>query len=583
VTGPVFSVVGYDGAATTESAEPAGDGDNTIWYLWTAPANLNVTLSTAASSAGTILSAYQVGGSGAPAYNAFIPIASNGSGGYSATVSFPVTANTTYAFAVGTYATAPGNGSVILSMASVPLGLAGPVFRSPPPVGGTPANDDFANAQVIRDADFYVMTYNASATTEAGEHPATGLHTVWYSWTPQASGVTIIHTVFATYAHQLSVFTGTGIATAVQIVPTQYGNAGSSGVLDSAGFMAAAHTTYHIAVGCQYSDLANAQLIMGLTGPGKNVFTNAGRFAGFLDPGQDSFIKMLIGSGGSVTGEAVIDGQVMKLGGAFNISGDYSKTISGTIFQFYLDPTGLSTTMTGSVTTGSATYPVSLDLTAYGGAVPPPPPRRYTVLIAPDPNAGPAGYGAGTLSVLTQGGVTFAGRLADGTSFSTGGWIANSGTWDLFLPLYSNTGRLTGQVSFHPVQGVSDFSANITWVKPTSPKGGPGFIAASTMAGSLYTAQRPALSPAGPETASFSAGGLASAAEYPGLLQVGGAAKGNGITLDFNKSTGVITGSFLPPGATKKINLYGVAFQDQDMAAGYFLGPDAPGCFLLED
>ncbi len=137
LSGTQFSVVGYNGSATTEAGEPASDGNDTIWYLWTAPSNLTVTLSTAASTSGSILSAYQVSGTGVPGYNQFNYVTSNG-GGFSAAISFPAAANTTYAIAVGAYNASTSNGSVILTMNGAPLGLTGPVFRAPPPTGVTP-------------------------------------------------------------------------------------------------------------------------------------------------------------------------------------------------------------------------------------------------------------------------------------------------------------------------------------------------------------------------------------------------------------------------------------------------------------
>jgi hypothetical protein len=579
VSGTQFSVVGYNGSATTEAGEPAGDGSDTIWYLWTAPSNLSVTLSTAASSSGSILSAYQVSGTGTPGFGQFNAITSNG-GGFSAAISFPAAANTTYAIAVGAYNASTSNGAVILTMSGAPLGLAGPVFRAPPPTGVTPANDNFANALALRDAQYYAVAYNASATIEAGEPAVTGYHTLWYDWTPPATGPATIETVRADYSHELSVFTGSTLTGLTQIGITEYGQPGSSGTLVSISFLANAHTPYHIALGTVTANPVSGALILRAIAPGHNTFPNAGRFAGFLDGGQDVFIELTISSSGAVSGKAIIGGKVFKLAGSLDISGNFSKTVSGVKFQLHLDPTGVSSTLTGTVTAPSGTYAVSLPVTAYGGSGPPPPPsRRFTVLIPPDPNAGPSGYGAGAVSVLSGGSLTFAGRLADGTAFSTSGWISNAGTWVLYLPLYSNAGRLTGAINFQQIAGVSDLSGSMTWVKPTTTKAA-GFTAASTLIGSVYTAQRPALDFPNPPTAAFTLGGLAAAADYPALVQIGGTAKAMGISLSFNKTSGIITGSFKPAGAPRSLSVYGAVFQDQVLGAGYFLGPAAPGCFL---
>ncbi len=424
------------------------------------------------------------------------------------------------------------------------------------------------------------MAYNASATTEAGEPPATGYHTVWYDWTPPASGPATIESVYADYTHGISIFAGSSLTGLTQIGTTEYGQPGDSGTLLSITYLAEAHIPYHIALSTITANPVSGAVILRVIAPGHNSFPNAGRFAGFLDAGQDVFIKLSISSTGAVSGRAIIGGKVIVLAGALNISGNFSKTVSGVKFQFYLDPTGVSSTLTGTVATLSGTYAVSLPVTAYGGSGPPPPTsRRFTVLIPPDPNAGPAGYGAGAVSVQTEGSLTFAGRLADGTAFSTSGWISNSGTWVLYLPLYSNAGRLTGLINFQQIAGVSDLSGSITWIKPTTTKA-TGFTAASTLIGSVYTAQRPAIDFPNPPTATFTSGGLATAAGYPALVQIGGSAKSMGISLSFNKASGIITGTFTPPSATKALHVYGAVFQDQTIGAGYFLGPSAPGCFL---
>ncbi len=120
LTGQQFAAVGYYGAATTEVDEPSSDGSRTIWYVWTAPANLNVTLSTNADSSGTVLSAYQVSSTTSPTYSQFNYIATNSTLGTSVSLTFPVTANTTYAFCAGTFNPTVGDGSVILSLASSP-------------------------------------------------------------------------------------------------------------------------------------------------------------------------------------------------------------------------------------------------------------------------------------------------------------------------------------------------------------------------------------------------------------------------------------------------------------------------------
>jgi hypothetical protein len=425
------------------------------------------------------------------------------------------------------------------------------------------------------------VAYNSSATTELGEPPVTGSKTLWYNYTPRTAGFAMIETVYASYPHDVTVFTGNSINSLLEIGTTQ-GSAGDSQVLAAISFPVQARVTYHIAIGAQSNYPIQGGVIMGLIGPGKNIFTNAGRFSGFLGDGQEDFINLAVSSSGALSGREIINGKALSLSGALNLSGSFAKTLSGEKVQLYLDPTGFSSTLTGSITALSGTYPIALQPTLYGAADPAPTPARFTLLIAPDPGAGPPGYGAGTFCILKNGALTFAGRLADGTAFSTSGFISNSGAWDLYLPLYASQGRLTGVINFQPVAGQSAFSGSLTWVKPKTSKAA-GFTAAPTMIGSPYTPQRPALTLATPPSATFSSGGLASAVTFPSLVQVGGSVKALGLTLKFNEASGIITGSFMPPGAPKSLTVYGVTFQEQSLAAGYFNVTGGNGCFQFGD
>jgi hypothetical protein len=56
----------------------------------------------------------------------------------------------------------------------------------------------------------------------------------------------------------------------------------------------------------------------------------------------------------------------------------------------------------------------------------------------------------------------------------------------------------------------------------------------------------------------------------------------NALTLTISTSTGVITGTFLNPTNVHKTNtIHGVLLQNQTNAAGYFLGTNQNGAFML--
>jgi hypothetical protein len=98
-------------------------------------------------------------------------------------------------------------------------------------------------------------------------------------------------------------------------------------------------------------------------------------------------------------------------------------------------------------------------------------------------------------------------------------------------------------------------------------------------------ANTPALA-SGPRQVTLSAGDLSSAiSEVASFLTPNhfnfASLNSNSLALSFNAATGVVTGSFLDPGTGKTIAIHGVLLQDDDIGAGYFLGPDESGSFEL--
>ena len=79
---------------------------------------------------------------------------------------------------------------------------------------GAPANDAFADAQALQGASGTVTGSNVGATKEPGE-PAqagnAGGASVWYSWTPAASGSATIDTAGSSFDTTLGVYTGTSV------------------------------------------------------------------------------------------------------------------------------------------------------------------------------------------------------------------------------------------------------------------------------------------------------------------------------------------------------------------------------------
>jgi subtilisin len=150
-----------------------------------------------------------------------------------------------------------------------------------------PANDAFASAQALTGANATVTGTNVNATKESGEpnHANnTGGKSVWYKWTPQASGTTTIDTAGSNFDTVLAVYTGSAVNSLTHIASND--DDAALGQQSKVSFTANAGTTYQIAVdgfgaaagninmrlasastpSCTKTGTANAETISGTSG-----------------------------------------------------------------------------------------------------------------------------------------------------------------------------------------------------------------------------------------------------------------------------------------------------------------------------
>lgn len=114
---------------------------------------------------------------------------------------------------------------------------------------GAPLNDAFAQATVLDGTSGIAAGWNLNATLEAGEpaHAATsGGKSVWWQWTPAASGTASFDTHGSGFDTVLAVYTGSGVAVLAEAASND--NDGSVGNASGLSFAATAGTTYRIAV-----------------------------------------------------------------------------------------------------------------------------------------------------------------------------------------------------------------------------------------------------------------------------------------------------------------------------------------------
>ena len=223
------TVSGTSVGATGETGEPGGQGAlNTVWWQVTPAADGTLIVDTSGSDFDTYLSVF----TGSPVDNLAL-VAENDDGGVGLTsaVTISATGGTTYYIQVDGFSTATGN---------ITLNVADPSL---------PANDDFANAEVIDTSALPATVSGTSvgATGETGEPVSSGtLNTVWWQVTPAADATLRIDTFGSNFDTALSVFTGAPVNN-LTLVDTN-DDADSGGRQSEVTFSATGGTTYYIQV-----------------------------------------------------------------------------------------------------------------------------------------------------------------------------------------------------------------------------------------------------------------------------------------------------------------------------------------------
>jgi uncharacterized delta-60 repeat protein len=251
ISGANGTVGGTNVGATRESGEPSHTyylGPNpvpsTVWYAWTVPQSGAITINTNGSSFPAVLAVYEGATLDALAIRAtgYAPIFDSGFGGNS--VTFIARAGTILRIAVG---------SVTASCGLIQLN-----WQTNP----APANDDFANAQIITGNSGTVTGSNTSATGELNEPShysgggGTTASSVWYRWTPTQSGTVVFDTTGSHFFELLAIYTGPSLG---QLAAMGYGEA-SGFTPASITLQVTAGTTYSIAVASHYDNRGSITL-----------------------------------------------------------------------------------------------------------------------------------------------------------------------------------------------------------------------------------------------------------------------------------------------------------------------------------
>ena len=211
----VGRALGTNAFASKEGGEPNHAGvasaTSSAWWGYTPLATGTMVITTVGSNFNTVLAVYT-----GNAVNALTPVASNNdSGGTNLSqVQFTAVAGTQYKIAVAGVGGAGGD--VVLNVTP----------------GAPPANDNFVNRVPIpvpaAAGTSTIVGNNLNATKEAGEpdHTSYNLYdrTVWWRYTPTATGPVIIDTAGSDFDTQMAVYTGSAVGALTKIASNDTGS-----------------------------------------------------------------------------------------------------------------------------------------------------------------------------------------------------------------------------------------------------------------------------------------------------------------------------------------------------------------------
>jgi hypothetical protein len=212
--------------ATKESTEPdhAGDGGGrSIWFSWVAPRAGQLLFDTCDSAIDTLLAVY----TGAALDDLDLVVASDDECENRSAVELAVSQGEALRIAVDGKAGAVGAINIWWRM--------------------RPANDDFADAQVVSGWDATVPGSNILASHELNEPlhaEEDGAGSVWYRWTAPGPEAVQVNTCESTFDTILAVYRGTSLADLVEVAA----NDDQCGAGSVVNFAAIGGETYYIAV-----------------------------------------------------------------------------------------------------------------------------------------------------------------------------------------------------------------------------------------------------------------------------------------------------------------------------------------------
>jgi hypothetical protein len=186
--------------------------------------------------------------------------------------------------------------------------------------------------------------------------------------------------------------------------------------------------------------------------------------------------------------------------------------------------------------------------------------------------------------------IHFAGSLADNTKVTQTVPVSREGNWPFYVSLYHGQGSISGWLGFtDALSATGGITGDIFWFKPPVGKAKyypEGFSVTATALGSNYEP------PVGSAVlnltnanVTFAGGDLAEGIANPIALDSRSRVTNlgtNAMSLTFSVANGLFHGNVTEANSGQAFPFSGVVLQNENIGAGYFLGPTQSGEVRLE-
>ena len=335
-------------------------------------------------------------------------------------------------------------------------------------------------------------------------------------------------------------------------------------------------------------------------------FTGKGTYNGLfqtvpdVSPTNSGLFALTLTSRGAFSGHLQFGQSRVALASHFDIDGNAQLTVP----RRNLNPLTINLQLFSDVNSNAISGTVSdgvwtAELNAYRATSnattnPAPAAGQYTLVIPGQPglSAVPGGDSYGALTIALAGVIHFSGSLGDNTKISQSIPISQEGNWPMYVPLYGNHGFISGWLAFTSVNSATgSITGNVTWFKPeiAGAKYYPeGFRFSTEVVGASYVKPAPGatiLNLNADTSVTFTGGDLTNGIINPIVLGAQDRVTNlgtNAMSFVFSPGNGLFQGNVTDSNSSQRFPFRGVVLQNQNSAAGYFLGPTQSGEVLLE-